>query len=138
MIALPNECFSDIFIKLSDDNKSLFSCLLVNRQWCRNAVQILWSGPIPLKNRKFIKTCLSTLNDEEQAPLKSFGLVLSNNIKPLFEYTTYITTINILSVDGIIDWLNYEMPGPQHFIYSKNDAESMNVVQLIESSLGAI
>ncbi|KAF0547089.1 hypothetical protein F8M41_000876 [Gigaspora margarita] len=108
MIKLPNECLFEIFINLKGYNRNLFSCLLVNRQWCRNIIPILWSGPVPFYNRKFIRTCLSGLNVEEQTQLIPFEVILSNNPILLFDYTTYITTIDISSDNGIIDWLNHE------------------------------
>ncbi|RIB18247.1 hypothetical protein C2G38_2185123 [Gigaspora rosea] len=54
MIPLPIDCLVKIFecleikvfgLILKPDYESLFSCLLVNRQWCRIIVQILWRQP---------------------------------------------------------------------------------------------
>ncbi|KAF0549642.1 f-box domain-containing protein [Gigaspora margarita] len=115
MLALPNECLFEIFTKLKNYNRCLFSCLLVNRQWCRNVVPILWSGPVPFENRKFIRTCLMALNSEEKAELIPFNIFLPINVKLLFKYTSYITTIKILSDDGIKKWLDLE--GPPELAY---------------------
>ncbi|KAF0525405.1 f-box domain-containing protein [Gigaspora margarita] len=127
MITLPNECLFEILYNLKDYRRSLYSCLLVNRQWCRNVVPILWSELDVFKNKALVKTCLLMLNTEEQALLIPFNIMLPNNSKPLFEYTTYVTDINIDSVDGIINWLYHEK---QEFHYSWS-----TVTKIIKHSL---
>ncbi|KAF0522455.1 f-box domain-containing protein [Gigaspora margarita] len=93
-IAIPSECLLEIFEYL--DRKYLFSCLLVNRQWCRYIVPILWSRIDELSiNKNFIRTCLLLLNTEEQASLIPFNIMFPNDPKPLFEYTKYITHLRI-------------------------------------------
>ncbi|KAF0562537.1 f-box domain-containing protein [Gigaspora margarita] len=97
MIALPNECYYQIFnnLRCNDDYyRDLFSCILVNRHWCRVAIPILWSEPEQhFKDEIIIRTFLLTLNTEEQALLIPFKNILPNGQKPLFEYTSYITSI---------------------------------------------
>src|SRR5688572_7415601 len=34
-----------LFEKLQNDSRSFFSCLLVNRSWCKIAIPILWRNP---------------------------------------------------------------------------------------------
>ncbi|KAF0537656.1 f-box domain-containing protein [Gigaspora margarita] len=119
MITLPNECLYEIFIRLRIYPRCLFSCLLVNRQWCRNIVPILWSEPstIHLRNRNLTKMCILALNAKEQAQLIPLKIILPDDPKPLFNYTTYITSIdytaNPLSCEhnlttGITNWLKHE------------------------------
>ncbi|KAF0534280.1 f-box domain-containing protein [Gigaspora margarita] len=106
MIALPNECFFKIFNNLWTDNKSLFSCLFVNREWCRIIVPILWNEPnFRFRNIKLIKVLLLSLNVEEQALLIPFKINLPNFPKPLFEYTNYVTSVDFYLYDGIRNWL---------------------------------
>ncbi|KAF0508687.1 f-box domain-containing protein [Gigaspora margarita] len=112
MITLPTECIFEIFNNLQNYDgsllyKSLFSCLLINRQWCRIIVPILWSNPA-LCDKSFIRTCLLSLNSEEQSSLIPFNIILPKNSKPLFEYTSHITSINNNLSDGINDWLKNE------------------------------
>ncbi|KAF0467196.1 f-box domain-containing protein [Gigaspora margarita] len=103
----PNEIFLEIFNNLRASHRSLFSCLLVNRRWCINIVPILWSEP-RYYDRRLIRTCLLSLNAEEQALFIPFKIMLPNEPKPLFEYTSYITSINYYLNDGIKNWLKYE------------------------------
>ncbi|KAF0468324.1 f-box domain-containing protein [Gigaspora margarita] len=131
MIALPNECLFEIFINLSGNYKSLFSCLLVSRRWCRNVVPILWNELDISKNKNLLKTCLLLLNDEEQVKLIPFDLILSKNQNPLFLYTSYTTVIKINSDDGIINWINQEGHGSRYSTYYS----CLNIVQSIKYSL---
>ncbi|KAF0412367.1 hypothetical protein F8M41_007938 [Gigaspora margarita] len=109
MIPLPNECFFKIFNNLCDcGNYSLLSCLLVNRQWCRIIVPILWSKP-NFTLYGVINTCLLTLNAEEQALLIPFNTILPDyqNQNLLFEYTSYVTSVaSYCLFNGIEYWLN--------------------------------
>ncbi|KAF0461853.1 hypothetical protein F8M41_000348 [Gigaspora margarita] len=107
MIKLPIECLLIIFNNFQNDSKSLYSCLLVNRYWCRIVVPILWRNiGEKLGNRKLINTCLLSLNAEEQVLLIPFKIFLSNYSKPLFEYTSYTTSVCRYLNGGIISWLN--------------------------------
>ncbi|KAF0508331.1 f-box domain-containing protein [Gigaspora margarita] len=109
MLNLPNECLFEILNNFKSynnvDYRSLFSCLLVNRQWCRSAIPILWSKIEISNNGKLIRICLSELNTEEKALLIPFRIFLPNNPKPLFEYLAYTTDLIIDTTYGIQEWL---------------------------------
>ena len=45
MLKLNKDVLLLILEELQDDNKSLYSCLLVNRTWCETTVSILWKIP---------------------------------------------------------------------------------------------
>ncbi|CAG8497418.1 8145_t:CDS:2 [Funneliformis caledonium] len=53
--AFPPECIRLITLNLKDDKKSLHSCLLTSRDWCRETVDLLWSRPF-----YFIYACKET------------------------------------------------------------------------------
>ncbi|KAF0536463.1 f-box domain-containing protein [Gigaspora margarita] len=109
MNTLPNECYYAIFNKLERNYRSLFSCALVNRQWCKIIIPILWREPtIHLKDARLIRIFLLTLNTEEQALLIPFKISLPSHPKPLFEYTSYITSVSNDLYDGIKKWLPYK------------------------------
>ncbi|KAF0441701.1 RNA-binding protein vip1 [Gigaspora margarita] len=110
MKELPNECIHSILINFAEDNKSLFSCCLINRLWCLNTVPVLWKNPSQSKaSKSFIRTCLSTLSPEEKEPLTSIGITLSDLPKPLFEYGAFLKTLDTSSIkNGIHMWLNHE------------------------------
>ncbi|KAF0562530.1 f-box domain-containing protein [Gigaspora margarita] len=109
MIALPNECYYQIFNNPRLNHKNLFSCALVNRQWCRVIIPILWSEPKRhFKDIRLIRIFLLTLNSEEQDLLISFKINFPNYPKPLFEYTNYITSVTYDLYNGVRNWLRYE------------------------------
>ncbi|KAF0399375.1 ATP-binding cassette, subfamily B MDR/TAP, member 1 [Gigaspora margarita] len=94
MNALPNECLLEIFNNLRNHYRTLFSCLLVNRLWCTIIVPILWRNPTKhLDDKRLLKFCLSTLNTKEEALLIPFKIIIPKVSKPLFEYTSYATSI---------------------------------------------
>ncbi|KAF0559065.1 hypothetical protein F8M41_007033 [Gigaspora margarita] len=133
MKTLPNECLFETFIYLK--NEDLFSCLLVNRKWCRIVVPILWSKLDSFKSRKLIKICLLSLNAEETKQILPFKIMLPNGPKPLFEYTSFIKTIYFDTDSGIIDWLDREGNYPS---YLKEEKWPINVIHTIASSLIAM
>lgn len=95
--SFPIECIRNIFLYLEDDHKSLYSCLRVNRFWCRNAVPILWRRPfeksIRRKGGKVIRVYLSSLNDEEKATLIENEINLSTLNGPLFDYPIFLENL---------------------------------------------
>ncbi|KAF0488033.1 hypothetical protein F8M41_022427 [Gigaspora margarita] len=109
MNTLPNECYDMIFNNFQYEYNDLFSCALVNRQWCRIIIPILWRDPyFKLEDIRFIRTLLLTLNVEEQTLLIPFNITLPSYSKPLFEYTCYITSINSDLYKGIRNWLSFD------------------------------
>ncbi|POG76072.1 hypothetical protein GLOIN_2v1559990, partial [Rhizophagus irregularis DAOM 181602=DAOM 197198] len=49
---LPPELIRPIVLYLKNDKKSLHSCLLVSRDWCKETVDLLWKQPF-----HFLYTC---------------------------------------------------------------------------------
>ena len=111
MFPLPNECLIKVLEFLLNDYRSygnLFSCLLVNRQWCRIIIPILWSKPL-LKNVETIRILLLGLNTEEQALLIPFKIKFPNNAKTLFKYSSYIKKFYDYDLTiGVKNWLRQE------------------------------
>ncbi|PKC75717.1 hypothetical protein RhiirA1_448506 [Rhizophagus irregularis] len=89
-----------IFDKLQYDKKSLYSCILVNREWCRIVVPILWKVTWyndEKSERKLFNTILFCL------PISSKQLLIDNGVKlqlslmtgqPLFKYISFCTFPN--------------------------------------------
>ncbi|RIA90118.1 hypothetical protein C1645_823809 [Glomus cerebriforme] len=95
------DCLRIIFTKLQNDPDSLYSCILVNRFWCRIAVQILWKNPYGYK-----KISLKKLNNSifNMLPITSKQYLLKDNIKsslninlnkPLFNYISFFSNISL-------------------------------------------
>ncbi|CAI2166853.1 3244_t:CDS:2 [Funneliformis geosporum] len=74
--------------------KDLYSCTLVNRQWCASAVRILWKSPFSSFHNgghKLITTYLRGLDIEERRDLKLKGIKLPTvSPIPMFNYPSLI------------------------------------------------
>ncbi|KAF0487195.1 lon-domain-containing protein [Gigaspora margarita] len=97
---IPNEILQAIF-KFVDgkderDYGTLFNCALVNRQWCNNAIPILWHDPFYREtNDSVIKTLMSFLDNDQLQQLDKIRhrLPLIENKK--FDYPSFIRCINL-------------------------------------------
>jgi hypothetical protein len=58
---LPSELIRPIVHCLKNDKKSLHSCLLVSRDWCRETVNLLWRQPF-----HFLYNCNEIISDSSQ------------------------------------------------------------------------
>ncbi|RIA80450.1 hypothetical protein C1645_866808 [Glomus cerebriforme] len=93
-----------------NDYKTLYSCILVNRLWCRFAIPLLWENPF---SKKFPKNCdfvgifLHFLNDEDKAQLNEYGI--KSNLIPtnaLFNYPKFIKCLNEFKIStSIKNWV---------------------------------
>src|SRR5688500_12913828 len=100
-----------IFDKLQYDKKSLYSCILVNREWCRIVVPILWKVTWyndEKSERKLFNTILFCL------PISSKQLLIDNGVKlqlslmtgqPLFKYISFCTFPNNSIVYKMIEMI---------------------------------
>jgi hypothetical protein len=82
------------------DYKTLYSCILVNRLWCRLAIPLLWEDPFSFpnltKNYHFIEVYLYNLNEDDKIRLNEYGI--NSNLfssSTLFNYPNFIKHFNI-------------------------------------------
>ena len=110
--SLPYEILQEIFKHFINDIIFLHSCLLVNKDWCNNAVIILWKRPFHLliKSHKIISTylsCFAYLDREERLQLEIpdysiFGLPLN---PPTYNYTSLLRNLSYLPfIFSIQEW----------------------------------
>ncbi|RGB41389.1 hypothetical protein C1646_810712 [Rhizophagus diaphanus] len=111
MSYLIEDCLRIIVTKLQNDSNSLYSCILVNRFWCRMTIPILWKNPLAFKNishDKFYTTIINML------PTSSIKFLVENNIvlpspiisrRPLFNYLSFLSQILPSFINGIINLL---------------------------------
>ncbi|PKC60799.1 hypothetical protein RhiirA1_467525 [Rhizophagus irregularis] len=88
---------------LRKDFSTLYSCILVNRLWCRLAIPLLWEDPfnIPTQNYYYIEIFLSYLNENDKKKFNEYGIIndlLPSNTSLLFNYPSFIKYLNIESV----------------------------------------
>src|ERR1044072_9563136 len=91
---LTYDCLEEICKHLKDDRSSLFSCILLNRSWCKMAIPVLWSRPFvnPMygNNLNIFWTYVACLPIDKKQLLANKGIKLSNlKQEPLFDYPKY-------------------------------------------------
>ncbi|RGB30564.1 hypothetical protein C1646_817838 [Rhizophagus diaphanus] len=88
------ELTNEIIQHLKKDFSTLYSCILVNRLWCRLAIPLLWEDPfcIPTQNYRYIEIYLSYLKYDDKEKFNEYGII--NNLLPsntlLFNYPSLI------------------------------------------------
>jgi hypothetical protein len=95
-----------ILEELEDDIKSLYSCLLVNKTWCKIIVPILWKNFLKhlKEEEKSINIILSHLSNEVKENLKDQDINLSSIMLrqiPLFDYISYCRYFNLFRLENI-------------------------------------
>ncbi|EXX64920.1 uncharacterized protein OCT59_019058 [Rhizophagus irregularis] len=80
---------------LQNDYSTLYSCILVNRLWCRLAIPLLWENPfsISARNYSFIEIYLYDLE------------IINNSLYPnvLFNYSRFLKYLNIFKFIFSVD-----------------------------------
>jgi hypothetical protein len=105
------DCFNNIFEFLEDDNKTLYSCLLVNRLWCKLSVRILWRKNIwdlqynSIKSTKVLGILISCLPNESKDLLYENKIFIPTPTTkaPLFDYASFCKFISIDEINLMIE-----------------------------------
>src|ERR1044072_1635384 len=91
-----------ILKELSNDRKSLHSCLLVDRTLCETTVPILWKNPLKFCPTIFALNTLFDiiflhLSEESREVLKDQGVNLftESRRRPLFNYISFWRHLNL-------------------------------------------
>ncbi|RIA99457.1 hypothetical protein C1645_870005 [Glomus cerebriforme] len=136
--SFPSEIVRSFVLYLKDDKKSLHSCLLVSRDWCREVVGLLWRQPfrflytcnktnlsVPLQstNPKLINDCHCSDKRRSQASnllltyysinyydeLIKEGIIDTKSRKILFNYFEFLNVLDLHELySAIRDWINWE------------------------------
>ncbi|POG71827.1 hypothetical protein GLOIN_2v1774372 [Rhizophagus irregularis DAOM 181602=DAOM 197198] len=116
------ELTNEIIQYFRKDFSTLYSCILINRLWCRLAIPLLWEDPFPKKylfskihptNYHFIEIYLSKLNEDIKTKLYEYGvnnnLIISNTL--LFNYPSFIKYLNIDKILNSVQTWVYTVVG---------------------------
>ncbi|PKK65738.1 hypothetical protein RhiirC2_785718 [Rhizophagus irregularis] len=99
-----------------NDFSTLYSCVLVNRFWCRLAIPLLWENPFSITEHS-IQLYKYNIND---------NLLPSNT---LFNYPSFIKYLNLLKIPkSVIKWFN-------PFTQKSGFNPEKNIIKLIIISL---
>jgi hypothetical protein len=139
------ELIDEVIQHFRYDYKTLHSCILVNRLWCRLAVPLLWEDPFSIKfpkNYHFIEIYLNNLNEDYKAKLNEY--VIHNDLFPsnytLFNYSSFIQHLDTGKVLNFIEKWIKTATKEQHsnyFIRNTNlsHSQTSNFTKFIYKSL---
>ncbi|CAG8739119.1 14025_t:CDS:1, partial [Ambispora leptoticha] len=159
---LPSECITEILKSVpSEDISTLFTCLLINRQWCLNTVRMLWYDPFGLLLAKrgqttssiedwrlrvasLLNTYISFLENEDRQTLHQHKIVLpKRNSKSSIDYVGIMQKINVDQIlDGVHCWYalsrakaaqmqSFAIKTIDYNASSKNSHKFLNLVKLL-------
>ncbi|GBC05276.1 hypothetical protein RclHR1_06150002 [Rhizophagus clarus] len=103
MSKLTVDCLNDIFEYL-DDPVTLYSCLFVNRLWCKISVRIYWNN---IRNYYTLIICLPNESKEILYNKKIFAQPLTSKL-PMFNYASFCKVLSIKKLYFAIGNLLYE------------------------------
>ncbi|CAB5393162.1 unnamed protein product [Rhizophagus irregularis] len=92
MLQFPIDCLNDIIEYLEDESNTLYSCLLVNRSWCKISVRIYWRY---IRNLSTLIACLP--NDSKEI-LYNNGISISTSKTPVFNYASFCKYLEVRKV----------------------------------------
>src|ERR1044072_4010567 len=93
MSQLNDDCLNEILEHLENDKETLYSCLLVNRHWCKFFVRILW------RNVWNYNTLIACLPDVSKKILYKNEIISTPNLKPpMFNYVAFCKVLSDIHV----------------------------------------
>ncbi|CAG8606379.1 2436_t:CDS:1 [Cetraspora pellucida] len=125
---LPDECIQHVFKFI--DNNDLYSCLFVNKYWCKNTIPILWSRPFrnlsPENQSKLLAIYLSRITPDEKATLKRIFRKINIKIRLpkyqlTYKYEKYLQELSFKDLESaIFSWLSSSFRKPIKDTYNLN------------------
>ncbi|PKY43427.1 hypothetical protein RhiirA4_541120 [Rhizophagus irregularis] len=136
--SLPTESLCEIFHYLEEDFRTLYSCLQVNRFWCKQIVTILWQNPMPNTYSSInLGVFINSFEEEIRLELEqNHGINVNELPKPLFNYEKYLKILNLRGVrHAVFYWLkNYRLSKNPFFDECINFNQNPTI-DIIEKSL---
>ncbi|RGB38675.1 hypothetical protein C1646_755371 [Rhizophagus diaphanus] len=109
MFKLNRDVLYLVFEELQNDNKTLYSCLLVNKIWCEIIVPILWKNPWKCQKEELLfNVIMLHLSDESRNNLRNNDFnFLTNSYqkyqKPLFDYISFCRHLHLNAIKRMIN-----------------------------------
>ncbi|KAF0454393.1 hypothetical protein F8M41_001594 [Gigaspora margarita] len=104
------ELMENILNNLNNEFYSLYSCVLVNRYWCKMSIPILWQNPFSFdQNSLFISKYFSFLDENEKFVLKAYGI---NTKFPntLFNYASFLKVLDLSCLEWKVKkWIDFQL-----------------------------
>ncbi|RIA80873.1 hypothetical protein C1645_866006 [Glomus cerebriforme] len=95
MIPLPELCLINIFEHFKEDHNTLYSCALVNRDWCLFAIPLLWQNPLEYchkigQSKRIMSLVYTYMACLPEATRQKVGIHVMLQKHPLFDYTRFL------------------------------------------------
>jgi hypothetical protein len=121
MLKIDNDILLIIFDELKNDNGTLFSCTLVNRQWCKMAIPILWKDPMKNKiNEQLLDIIKNSLPYKSKKLLLNQGIDITSNLqlrkKPLFDYIKYCKYLRFNKINEYANLMTKSIKENDYFL----------------------
>src|SRR3954454_4007348 len=123
------EIIRSIVLHLKNDKKSLHSCLLVSRDWCRETVDLLWRQPFHFlytcnkmnfsifknchpsgKKRQSTNLLMTYLSIKYNDELVKEGIIKTKSRNVLFNYFEFLNVLDLhelyYAIEDWIQWIN--------------------------------
>ncbi|CAI2163926.1 4957_t:CDS:2 [Funneliformis geosporum] len=108
IITIPTDCLLEIYKYFSDDQRTLYSCLLVDKHWCSSTVRLIWKSPFQNKcSPAVIDVYLSCLSKHEKENLivniKSDVIRSILTKDAIFYYANFLRQLNMNNLRVAVD-----------------------------------
>ncbi|RIA91672.1 hypothetical protein C1645_821679 [Glomus cerebriforme] len=133
------EITNEIIQYFHHDYKTLYSCILINRSWCRLAIPLLWEDPFSKKypkNYHFIEVLLHNLNEDDKTELHEYEI--NSELFPsntLFNYPSFIKSLNIkkimFSIKKWVTTFGTSTTAPSYFIQNTPSCLNFLIFKLL-------
>ncbi|CAG8744848.1 10444_t:CDS:1, partial [Acaulospora morrowiae] len=98
-----SEMLTKIFKELSDPD--IHSCVLVNREWCRVGLPLLWEDPLSW-GAPIIEIYLNFLSTEQRSSIRRTTVSLNKVSNHIFCYPDFIKKLSYTELhEAIFSWL---------------------------------
>ncbi|PKY52145.1 hypothetical protein RhiirA4_469598 [Rhizophagus irregularis] len=84
----------DKIMRYCNDISTLYSCILVNRTWCRIAIPLLWEDPFSPHDHRIIDCHLRNSSENDKMKLKEYGIKNDLSSNTLFNYPSFIKCLD--------------------------------------------
>ena len=110
---LPSLCLFRILEFHSNDLLTLYRCSLVNRDWCRLTIPLLWKRPFSLlhcapdtSSKRLMDVYVSGFSSAERKSINLRGKEQEIPTQSLFNYVTYLRELDVAQANSCVSsWL---------------------------------
>ncbi|CAG8488168.1 5639_t:CDS:1 [Funneliformis mosseae] len=136
--SLPDETLYEIFRYIKKDLPTLYSCLRVNRLFCKHVIPFLWMNPMPnIYTSVEIGVYIYFFDQREKYELEQHhGLKLQEIPCPLFNYEKHLTVLNLRGIrHAVYYWLKNYHISKNPFFDECIDFSENSTIDFIERAL---